>query len=149
MSTRNSSWEKTESADLISLFVTSPMLLSPEEQMTGIRQQCGNFTISTTTIPGLTMPLETTSPVLFLPDFSNLTEICLLVSVGPATAVPVNRVVNAGIYRVRKEEHLPGTLFDVGPHSPRFTPYLPFVAKPGSAPAPQRVAIHLDLDEYQ
>lgn len=112
-----------------------------------VRPAFGNFIVSTTCFPELTLPIESVWPHA---DFGGLVDIVLTRASDPLSTAPIlnNRIVNSGIYRVATQV-MPGALTHFGPTRRRFTPHLEFVSKNGSAQPPTRKAVYLDLDEYQ
>jgi hypothetical protein len=81
----------------------------------GLKQTYGNFVLSTTSFPELTLPLETSVSGAQFPDFAGLTNVVVVAKIGSAAApaLPFNRIVNSGIYRVPAPQLMPGTLYDI------------------------------------
>ena len=81
----------------------------------GLKEAFSNYVLSTTPFPELTLPLETAVSGPRFWEFASLTNVSVLLNVGPASAIPVNvgRVVNSSIYRVPGASLMPGTLLDL------------------------------------
>jgi hypothetical protein len=137
--------------DKLVVLITTPPLVPSKASNEGFQQAYGNFIVCTTSFPELTLPIETAVSGSQFADFASLTEVALVVKVGPANAVPINlsSIVNSSIYRVPATQSMPGALLDLDRGRPQFKPYLPFVGSLSSKAKPAKKTVHLDLDDYQ
>lgn len=89
----------------------------------GLKQAYGNFILSTTSFPELTLPIETSVSGSQFPDFAGLTNVVVVAKIGPAATPPLrlDRIVNSGIYRIPAPQLMPGALYDLSNYEDRVT----------------------------
>jgi hypothetical protein len=109
-----------DSDEAIALLSWPPIRVSVHD---GLKQAYGNFILSTTSFPELTLPIETSVSGPQFPDFAGLTNVVLVAMLGPAATPPLrlNCVVNGGIYRIPGPQLMPGALYDLSNYEDRVT----------------------------
>jgi len=105
--------------EVMAIVLCSPPIV-PSDMLTvnvhdRLKQAYGNYIVSTTSFPELTLPIETSVSGSQFSDFAGLTNIVVVANIGPAATPPIrlNRVVNSGIYRIPAPQLMPGALYGI------------------------------------